>query len=140
MADPSNPATKGEKIFIHCHLNFGQAKNQADLADVWAGARLMVRDIGRDVLNTDELREVFQSDRIVFCFFGGNWATRHITLLPELIDDRTYAKSYTGLLLSLIEQRDLFEGRLGSFPCDAQCKSTDRVILQTLPLGNPTNP
>ena len=142
MADPSNPATKGEKTFIHCHLNHGQAKNEADLVDVWAHARLMVRDIGRDVLNTDELRKVFQSDRLVFCFFGGNWTTRHITLLPEVIDDRTYAKSYTGLLLSLIEQRDLFEGRSGSFPSDAQCNSTDRVILQknALPFGDPTNP
>ncbi|MGQ9505368.1 MAG: hypothetical protein ACUVQR_10715 [Thermogutta sp.] len=130
MADPSNPATKGEKIFIHCHLNYGQANNEADLVDVWAGARLMVRDIGRDVLNTEELRKVFQSDRLVFCFFGGNWTTRHIALLPELVDERTYAQSYTGLLLSLIEQRDLFEGRFGSFPSDAQCRSTDRVIPQ----------
>ena len=58
MADPNNPATQGEKIFIHCHLNFGKGSNEADLVDAWAGARRMVRDIGRDVLNTEELRKV----------------------------------------------------------------------------------
>lgn len=142
MADPKNPATQGEKIFIHCHLNYGKGSNPADLVDVWAGARLMVRDIGRDVLNTDELRKVFRSDRLVFCFFGGNWTTPGISLLPEVKNDQTYAESYTGLLLSLIEQRDLFEGGSGLFPSDAQCKSFDRVIPQKKapPVGDPTNP
>ena len=127
MADPGNAATKGEKIVIHCHLDYGKGDNPADLVDVWAGARLMVRDIGRDVLNTEALQEVFRSDRLVFAFFGGNWTTPEITLLPETKDSNTYAESYTGLLLSLVEQRDLFGGHLGSFPSDEQCKSFVRV-------------
>lgn len=127
MADPKNAATKSEKIIIHCHLNFGKSSNQADLVDAWAGARLMVRDIGRDVLNTEALREVLRSDRLVFAFFGTTWDTAEISLLPETKDRNTYAESYTGLLLSLVEQRDLFEGRSGSFPSDEQCKSFVRV-------------
>ncbi len=140
MADPNNPATKGEKIFIHCHLNFGKASNESDLVDVWAGARRMVRDIGRDVLNTEELRKVFRSDRLVFSFFGENWTTPEITLLPETKDDHTYAESYTGLLLSLIEQRDLFGGASGTFPSDEQCKSFARVAPQekATGVGGPT--
>ncbi len=126
MADPKNAATKGEKIVIHCHLNFGKATNVADLVDVWAGAQLMVRDIGRDVMNTDELKEVFRSDRLVFAFFGTNWDTPEISLLPETKDDATYAESYTGLLLSLIEQREMFEAASGKFPDDEQCKSFAR--------------
>ncbi len=126
MANPSNPATRGEKTIIHCHLNFGHASDPKDLVDVWAAARLMVRDIGRDVMNTPELKEAFRSDKVVFNFFGGNWTTPEISLLPELSDDNTYAESYTGLLLSLLEQRDLFEGRSGEFPSDDQCKSFKR--------------
>jgi hypothetical protein len=126
MANPSNPATRGEKTIIHCHLNFGHASDPKDLVDVWAAARLMVRDIGRDVMNTPELKEAFRSDKVVFAFFGGNWTTPEISLLPELSDENTYAESYTGLLLSLLEQRDLFEGRLGHFPSDAQCRSFER--------------
>ncbi len=130
MADPNNPATKDEKIFIHCHLNFGKASKQEDLVDAWAGARRMVRDIGRDVLNTPELQKTFRSDRLVFSFFGGNWATPEISLLPETKNDRTYAESYTGLLLSLVEQRKMFEGATGSFPSDEQCNSFERTIPQ----------
>ncbi len=126
MANPSNPAMRGEKIIIHCHLNFGHPSNPKDLVDVWAAARMMVRDIGRDVMNTPELKEAFRSDKIVFAFFGGNWTTPEITLLPEITDDNTYAESYTGLLLSLLEQRDLFEGRLGDFPSNEQCASFKR--------------
>jgi hypothetical protein len=126
MADPSNPAMRGEKTIIHCHLNFGHASDPKDLVDVWAAARMMVRDIGRDVMNTPELKEAFRSDKIVFAFFGGNWTTPEITLLPETADENTYAESYTGLLLSLLEQRDLFEGRLGDFPSDEQCRSFKR--------------
>lgn len=127
MADPANPATRNEKIVIHCHLNFGKSSNQADLVDAWAGARLMVRDIGRDVLNTGALREVFRSNRLVFSFFGENWRTPEISLLPEVKDGNTYAESYTGLLLSLVEQRAWFEGRAGSFPRDEQCRSFVRM-------------
>ncbi len=127
MADPENAETKDEKIIIHCHLNFGKATNQEDLVDAWAGARLMVRDIGRDVLNTPALRKVFRSDRLVFAFFGTNWTTPEITLLPETKDSAHYAESYTGLMLSLVEQRDLFDGQSGSFPSDEQCKSFARV-------------
>lgn len=126
MADPNNPAMRGEKAIIHCHLNFGHASDPKDLADVWAAARMMVRDIGRDVMNTPELKEAFRSDKIVFAFFGGNWTTPEITLLPETTDENTYAESYTGLLLSLLEQRDLFEGRLGDFPSNEQCGSLKR--------------
>lgn len=86
----------------------------------------MVRDIGRDVMNTPELKEAFRSDKIVFAFFGGNWTTPGISLLPETLDENTYAESYTGLLLSLLEQRDLFEGRSGDFPSDKQCNSFER--------------
>jgi hypothetical protein len=100
--------------------------NPKDLVDVWAAARMMVRDIGRDVMNTPELKEAFRSDRVVFAFFGGNWTTPEITLLPETTDENTYAESYTGLLLSLLEQRDLFEGRLGDFPSNEQCGSFKR--------------
>ncbi len=127
MADPQNAATKGEKIVIHCHLNFGKSSTQADLVDAWAGARLMIRDISRDIFNTKALQEVFRSDRLVFAFFGENWRTPEITLLPETKDTITYAESYTGLLLSLVEQRALFEGRTGTFPTDEQCKSFTRV-------------
>lgn len=130
MADPNNPATKGEKIFIHCHLNFGKGSNVADLVDAWAGARRMVRDIGRDVLNTEELQKVFRSDRLVFSFFGGNWTTPEISLLPEIKNDHTYAESCTGLLLSLIEQRDAFGGATGFFPSDEQCNSFERAVPQ----------
>lgn len=126
MASPSNPAMRGEKTIIHCHLNFGHASDPKDLVDVWAAARMMVRDIGRDVMNTPDLKEAFRSDRIVFALFGGNWTTPQITLLPEISDENTYAESYTGLLLSLLEQRDLFEGRLGEFPRDDQCGSFKR--------------
>ena len=126
MADPNNAAMRGERTIIHCHLNFGHAGDPKDLVDVWAAARLMVRDIGRDVMNTPELKEAFRSDKVVFAFFGGNWTTPEIRLLPELSDENTYAESYTGLLLSLLEQRDLFEGRLGHFPSDEQCRSFER--------------
>lgn len=128
MADPMNAATQGEKIIIHCHLNYGHASNQSDLDDVWEGARRMVRDFGRDVMNTEELKEVFRSDRLVFAFFGGNWATPEISMLPEAKDDATYAESYTGLLLSLIEQREMFEAESGEFPDDGQCKSFARKM------------
>jgi len=77
-------------------------------------------------MNSPELKEAFRSDKIVFAFFGGNWTTPEITLLPETTDENTYAESYTGLLLSLLEQRDLFEGRLGEFPSDEQCRSFKR--------------
>jgi hypothetical protein len=126
MADPNNPAMLGEKIIIHCHLNFGRPNDPKDLVDVWAAARMMVRDIGRDVMNTPELKDVFRSDKIVFAFFGGNWTTPEISLLPETKDENTYAESYTGLLLSLLEQRDLFEGRSGDFPSDDLCRSFKR--------------
>ncbi len=130
MADPSNPAMQGEKIVIHCHLNYGQSSDAADLVDAWAGARLMVRDIGRDVMNTEALREVFRSDRLVFAFFGGNWTTPEISLLPETASNGAYAESYTGLLLSLLEQREMFAGRAGSFPNDERCKSMARDAPQ----------
>ena len=130
MADPSNPSMRGEKIIIHCHLNFGHPSNPKDLVDVWAAARMMVRDIGRDVMNTPELKEAFRSDKIVFAFFGGNWTTAEIRLLPETTDENTYAESYTGLLLSLLEQRDLFEGRSGDFPSNEQCGSFKRDSLR----------
>jgi len=123
MADPNNPAMRGEKTIIHCHLNFGHASDPEDLVDVWAAARRMVRDIGRDVMNTPELQNAFRSDNFVFAFFGGNWTTPEIALLPETLDENTYAESYTGLLLSLLEQCPLFEGRSGEFPSDEQCKS-----------------
>ncbi|MES2980702.1 MAG: hypothetical protein V4727_00180 [Verrucomicrobiota bacterium] len=133
MADPGNPAMKGEKTIIHCHLNLGKASDPECLVDVWAAARLMVRDIGRDVMNTPELKEVFRSDKMVFAFFGGNWTTTEITLLPETKDENTYAESYTGLLLSLLEQRDLFEGRSGDFPSDEQCRSFKRDSVRLKP-------
>lgn len=126
MTDPSNPAMRGEKSIIHCHLNRGHASDPQDLVGVWAAARLMVRDVGRDVMNTPELREVFRSDKLVFAFFGGNWTSSGITLLPETKDENTYAESYTGLLLSLLEQRDRFEGRSGDFPSDDWCASFER--------------
>jgi len=131
MADPNNPATQGEKIVIHCHLNFGKVTNREDLVDVWAAARMMVRDIGRDVMNTPELKEVFASDRLVFAFFGGDWSTPEISLLPETLNDTTYAESYTGLLLSLIEQRPMFEAETGAFPTDEQCHSFARELPTT---------
>jgi hypothetical protein len=131
MADPSNPAMRGEKTIIHCHLNFGHASDPKDLVDVWAAARMMVRDIGRDVMNTPELKDAFRSDRIVFAFFGGNWTTPEISLLPETLDENTYAESYTGLLLSLLEQRDLFEGRWGDFPSNEQCGSFKRDSVRS---------
>ncbi len=134
MADPDNAATKGEKIIIHCHLNFGKGSDEADLKGAWAGARRMVRDIGRDVMNTEALRQVFASDRLVFSFFGGNWTTPEISLLPETLGNGDYAESYTGMLLSLIEQRDLFEGRSGEFPSDAQCASFARTAAD--PIGS----
>ena len=137
MADPTNSATRGEKIIIHCHLNYGKADNPADLVNAWAGARLMVRDIGRDVMNTDALRDVFRSDRFVFSFFGGNWTTPAISLLPETTTNGTYAESYTGLLLSLIEQRALFEGRSEAFPSDAQCRSFERQRSAATAAGTP---
>lgn len=93
MADPDNAATQGEKIIIHCHLNFGHGSNVSDLVDAWAGARLMVRDVGRDVMNTEALKQVFRSDRLVFAFFGANWATPEISMLPETKDEDTYAES-----------------------------------------------
>lgn len=126
MADPNNPATRGEKIVIHCHLNFGKVTNREDLVDVWAAARMMVRDIGRDVMNTPELKEVFASDRMVFAFFGGDWTTPEISLLPETLNETTYAESYTGLMLSLLEQRPMFEGKSGTYPTDEQCQSFAR--------------
>ena len=137
MADPSNPAMRGEKTIIHCHLNFGHPGNPKDLVDVWAAARMMVRDIGRDVMNTPELKDAFRSDNMVFAFFGGNWTTPEISLLPETLDETTYAESYTGLLLSLLEQRDLFEGRSGDFPSDDLCGSfkRDSAGLGTLELN-----
>lgn len=138
MADPDNPATKGEKIFIHCHLNFGQASKETDLVGAWAAARRMVRDIGRDILNTEELRNVFRSNRLVFSFFGANWTTPAIRLLPELRDDRTYAESYIGVLLSLIEQRELFHGTSGSFPTDEQCENFERLPPQEQPCAGGT--
>jgi hypothetical protein len=126
MANPNNPAMRGEKTIIHCHLNFGHASDPKDLVDVWAAARLMVRDIGRDVMNTPELKEAFRSDNFVFAFFGGNWTTPEIALIPETSAEDTYAETYTGLLLSLLEQRDLFEGHSGEFPSDDLCRSFKR--------------
>ncbi len=119
IADPSNAAaTGGERAVLHTKL---RGLNDQEDITVWTDIRKFTRYINRDVLGN---RLAFvQSNKLIFTFFGKTGA---LEFMPETTSATQYARTTTGLWLSLQEQTAKFSGLSGAFPTDAECNSTAR--------------
>jgi hypothetical protein len=128
----TNSATAGEQFGLHCHCNFAQGVVEPDGVGRWVWARRTVRNVARDILNTPAMLAEFRTNRMTFAFFAADFSDpTEMLLLPETQDGGTYGETYTGLLLSIIEQRAWFEGLLGGFPTDADCENFARGYSYT---------
>ena len=94
----------------------------------YMSTRGLIRWLGTDLMGWNFMR----SPRVVFMPVTYNNPT--IAFYPETnANGSQYANTMTGLVLSLIEQRDLFEGRI-RIPSKAEADSNIRQLNQPKPL------
>ncbi len=122
-----NPKTKDKEFFfqITVHHDF-HPKFTGKPAKAFANTRLMLRAISANILkSTDWVR----SDKVIFLPMSYQDYTSDFPFFPEHTGKgEAYAFSMSGLLSSLIEQRDLFEGRgPKGLITEAQCQSRSRT-------------
>jgi hypothetical protein len=94
--------------------------------NAYSEVRKMVRSISADILgDTTWIRK----DNVVFLPMVYESFPASFPFLPEHIADGSqYGNSMSGLLLSLIEQRDKFEGR-GGLISESECESFTRSVI-----------
>jgi hypothetical protein len=95
-------------------------------SNAFAATRLMVRSISADILkSTDWIR----TDKAIFLPMVYPDYPEQFPFLPQFTPDgAAYGDSMCGLLCSLVEQKDLFEGRAAEGLISvAQCKSRSRI-------------
>ncbi len=118
IANPGNAATAGERCVLHTKL---RGLNDQEDITVWTDVRKFTRYINQVVLGN---RPAFvQSNQFAFTFFGKTGA---LEFMPETTSATQYARTTTGLWLSLQEQKAKFSGLSGAYPTDAECDSTAR--------------
>jgi len=124
----TNPATKDKEFFFQIteHHDFQ--------ADPFVATRLMIRSISADILgSTDWVR----TDKVIFLPMTYQDYPTNFPFLPQYAPTgNDYGQSMSGLLGSLIEQKDLFEGRgADGLISVAQCNSYSRTALPAADAG-----
>jgi len=116
----TNPLTRNKEFFfqITVHHDFDK--------DAYAATRLMVRSVSADILKTTNW---IRTDKAIFLPMTYEDYPARFPFLPETTPaGDAYGGSMSGLLCSLVEQRDLFEGRSpGGLISVAQCNSRSRT-------------
>ena len=138
----TNNATKNKPLFFQLtvHHNWNDGVENFGSNDVYQAVRLFVRSIAADILQSTNW---IGTDKAIILPMTYDPFPTNFPFLPErnLAGD-AYGNSMSGTLLSLIEQRNLFEGRApGGLISVAQCKSFARTAYYTAVAdGNVTNP
>lgn len=121
----TNPATANKEIAL-------QIPRTLDSLDQFKGTRRVARLIGTHIgYGEDGMR----SNRLIFLPVTYN---DNYPYIPETVSNgAAYTNTLTSIALSLIEQRQLFEGRLASLPTIADADSTVRTVPPTInEIGN----
>jgi hypothetical protein len=116
----TNPATADKEIAL-------QIPRTLNSLDQFKGTRRVAQMLGGEIgYGEDGMR----SDRLIFLPVTYN---DNYPYLPETVSNGTaYTNTLTSIALSLVEQRQLFEGRLASLPTIADADSTVRTAPPTI--------
>ena len=121
----TNTATANKRIAL-------QIPRTLDSLNQFKGTRRVAQLIGGHIGYGDD---GMRSDRLIFLpvTYNDNFPT-----IPETVNNgAAYTNSLASICLSLIEQRELFEGRLASLPTVADADSTVRTVPPTMSeIGN----
>ena len=120
----SNPKTRNKDFIfqITVHHDF----DPEHPSKAYEATRLMVRSISADILGTTDF---VQTDRAIFLPMTYQDYPKEFPFLPETLPNgKAYGNSMTGMILSLIEQKELFSGAGdgGRLITVDQCKSRNR--------------
>ena len=135
----TDPSVANKKIIFQMPANpdpFGVVNGVTNYMSI----RRLLQWLGTDLMGFDFMR----SSRVVFLPVTYNGPT--MTFYPETASPSSYVNTMSSVTLSLIEQKDLFEGRRAAMPTQADADSVARntppalgvIAYQSVPSGTGT--